>query len=96
MYIVNSQFYRLNHRKEIFSNQVLNKFVKHHNFQNVDQQEHINVYTHPGGISWVLFYLIKIITILKVADSYKGVINILKHFVPIQIWIGLFIVQNST
>ena len=85
----------MNHRKETLLNQVLNKFVKHHNFQNVEQHEHINVYTHPGGISWVLFYLIKIITILKVADSYKSVINILKYVIYIQIRIGFFIIKNS-
>ncbi|EKA13293.1 hypothetical protein GMD1S_09557 [Streptococcus sp. GMD1S] len=78
------------------SNQVLNKFVKHHNSQNVGQHEYINVYIHPGGISWVLFYLIKLITRFKVAGSYKSVINILKYVIYFQIWIGLFIVQNST
>lgn len=70
-------------------------FVKHHNSQNVNQHGYINVYIHPGGISWVLFYLIKLITRFKVADNYKSVINILKYVIYIQIGIGFLIIKNS-
>ncbi|AYF93937.1 hypothetical protein CYK23_08960 [Streptococcus salivarius] len=41
-------------------NQVLRKLVKHHNSQNVNQYDYINVYRHSRIISWMSFLFQKI------------------------------------
>ncbi|RYS59907.1 hypothetical protein EAI95_05900 [Streptococcus sp. bf_0095] len=40
-------------------NQVLRKLVKHHNSQNVNQHDYINVYRHSRIISWMSFFVQK-------------------------------------
>ena len=40
-------------------NQVLRKLVKHHNSQNVNQHDYINVYRHSRIFSWMSFFVQK-------------------------------------